>query len=356
MVFEDGLLTFSQNDPMPDPQIPFRTEKLSSEEIRSLRWRMILVWLIAALMISLISYFASIMSLGTWGMRIPLILFAVFFFGILIFIIAVHTVNAFRTEKRVYSGRITDKKTEASRMRNSHLSESYYVSLDGHWFRVELNTFSHAHVGDEVEISTFGKGQVLSIERKSGQPIVSENSQQLPKQTNIYGSFPDYSEKLSESEAAILKKALLRAIFLRVFAGFVGAYISYFILSIVVVFTFIAAGTDALIYIFYAVWLLVIGGFLWLNLKTIRLVRDILGGEKQIVSEPIIDLVHSTHRKPGPNSIVTTTYYSAEQFYYIQTDRSWLRTDEETFQKVVVGKSLKLHRGPKSRVILRIEP
>lgn len=341
---------------MPDPQIPFRTEKLSSAEIRLLRWRMVFVWLIAALMIIVVGYSASIMSFDAWGMQIPLILFAVFFFGILIFIVAVHTVNAFRTEKRVYSGRITDKKTEASRMRNSQLNESYYVSLDGHWFRVALGSFSHAHVGDEVEISTFGRGQVFTIERKLNNTIVLDGVQQLPKQTDIYASFPNFREKLSESESTVLRKALWKAIFLRGVVGFVGAYISYFVLSMMVLFIFIAAGTNALFYIFYAVWLLVIGGFIWLNQKTIRLVRDIFGGEKEVVSEPVIDLIHSTHRKPGPNSIIQGTYQGARQYYYIQTDRSWLRTDEETFKNAAVGKSLQIHRAPKSKVILRIEP
>lgn len=92
--------------------------------------------------------------------------------------------------------------------------------------------------------------------------------------------------------------------------------------------------------------------FAAVNLKTLWLVRDLVRGEKEVVTETIADLVRSTHYKPGPNSIVQKGYYSNKDYFYIRTVHHWLPVDKALFDAARTGAPLHIHKGKRSKVIL----
>lgn len=342
----------------PDRRLSYRTEKLSPQEIRKLRLRMISVWIFGISIAGFSCYFIFGSLMSETHMKTPLILFSVFFYGILFFILTVHTVNAFRTEKRIYTGLITDKKTQASTMRNSSLNEHYSIALDGEWFGLELQYFQKVHTGDEVEIHTFGAKQVFNVVKLSGPTIHTEEKSVLHKETDLYLEFPGMDEKLTETDRALLWKSLLQAFLLRGVAGLCGAYVLYEVLAFAIVITMLfglkGAKREYLVFIHYAAMSLSALAFLLVNRKTFRLMRDYAGDKKLVKVETIVDLVQSTHRKPGPNSIVSGNYNSEAAYFYIQTENHWLMVDEMLFRAAKAGDKLKIHLGPRSKTILRL--
>ena len=131
------------------------------------------------------------------GTSIGLIIFSIFFYGILVFIVGNSFFQIFQTQKRVYSGVITDKKTEvstfgmaASDYNNNRSAESFYIFLNNKKFAVSTVLFNQCKVNDEVDIIVLKNDEVLYIINKN--PIkenkIFENKRIINNPEDLFSS------------------------------------------------------------------------------------------------------------------------------------------------------------------------
>lgn len=328
-----------------------KEEALSPQEKRKLIRQLILLWLIAIGMAVGVTYFFFFFRVDVNSeMNIPLTIFSVFFFGILAFIVYSHTRNAFATTKTVFSGVVLEKKTMASAAKNTSLQERFSVNLSGKWFGVEFQFFRAMQVGEEYQIHCLREDHVFDIRKISG--VSLKNKKRFSSQS--YGSTP-VRERISEEQKKVVKAVFWKAILWRTVVGGIVAYISFYIIFVFALILFGTNGVDILTTIFYGTIGLVGAVFLLINRKTFRLYRDLISNEVVLVDEVVIDKIQSTHRKPSPNSIVTTRKnYDMDdlRFQYIQTENYWIPVTKTQFDKIESGATITLEVAPHSKIIL----
>lgn len=325
-----------------------RMEKLTQQEIFLLRKRMVFVWIFAIFIGAIAAQF--LFSDMFSDMRVPLMIFSIFFFGILIFIVFIHTKNAFQTNTIIYSGKVTKKKTEASRMKNSQLNETFHMAVEGKWFEVEMAYFQKVHVGDLVEVFTLGKQRIFKVERKMDENFSDTEHIKL----DVYSAVAEFTEGLSPENKKILGNGILKALLLRIILGGIMCYFTCGMLLVVLY--LLHLNGPYFLYGYYGIWIFIIVSFLAINMKTIRLIVDYLSGEKKVMIDKVIDLVKSTHHKNSPHSISTTyrSGYETRMLCYVQTAKFWLPVREELYDQLIVGQAVEIHLGKRSELVLEV--
>lgn len=321
---------------------------LTNKDKRKLRRDVFVVWGVALLMMSFFIYFFWFFGGISTSMRVPLLIFSVFFLGILAFIVFSHTRNAFQTEKTVYTGILEEKITEAARGKNSQMQEYYYFQVSGRRFGVSMNFFLRFHVGMKISVHCIRGNAVFSV----------TSDEKEPRQTTSNPSaFPDAGriETMSESDRKTMFNAFLKALLFRGLLGGIGFRIIYSILLLAII---ILSWGDSFLFQLYYYCAIILCVLSWtlLNRKTFRLFLDWQGKEIRVWEETILDKMESTHFKPGPQSIVTTRYQrnGENTYFYIQTERFWLRVDRSIFEAKKTGERIYVSGSPRQKLVLSV--
>lgn len=355
---------------MERKKLPYRVEELSAAEKSTLKKRFIGVFIVGLFMGSFILFIMSFFHRdGSFG-AIPVI-FEIFFFGILIFIVAVHGSNAFQKTKKVYTGIITDKYSQASKSRNSSSNITYFVQLDDVEFSIDGMVYDRCHKGDKVELYQLKSGNIFDAKTLEKAAILeSHESAQETKTQRIEKPeverprnyihqevtfYPASDDKMTQDEVKIIKGKFIRALIFRTVLGFFAGYILFFIIFIVALLVF-----DKVSSMLYVVWIIIAFVsfvYLWLNRRTYLLFRDLM--EKRVIyeTEKVVDVERSNMPKPSKHSIVTYQGYTyrMDLFFYVQTEKHWTQITQELYETLHTGEAIRFKSAKYSKLVFDIK-
>lgn len=342
-------------------QVIVTREKLTKEEKASLFKTMIGVWVFGVIMFCILTYFFFFFnSHSEFNEPTLLLLFPLFFYAVLVFIVFSHTRNAFQKSKTVYSGIITDKKSRAQQGgRDSSIRQSYRICLGDKEFDVDQAIFAKLKVGNHAKLHCLRKTAVFKADvvnagdGKMFHPLVSDLA-------NYKHFAPSYSlldlMPFSSADTALIRRKLFGSIIFRAVLCFGVLAVVYFVAFIFLIMNvptneilltralnFLLLGALAIVYIF-------------INVKTWKLLRDLLDAQKYRLTEEIIDKISSNAKKPSPNSVVVTNSYTPNQmrFFYLQTRSFWLPVSEFEFSTAHTGKLVDIAVAKNSKAVLGI--
>lgn len=342
-------------------EIVVATEDLTAGEKSVLFKRMLGVWVVGILMAAFLTYlFFFTGNSNEFDKPSFLLIFPLLFYAVLGFIVYSHTKNAFQKTKSVYTGIITDKRTKTSQINSkSSVRQSYEVCLINTWFNIDQPYYSQVKVGNKVKLHCLDKTVIFKVDVLSDvdnqilhavKPDASK--QQVAKQNFSLLNFMPFNAE----DRNIINNKLISAVIYRVILGLALAVGVYFI---VFLFFIIGVKTDNLmIYQVFIFGLIAFCALIYLfrNIKTWKLFRDLLDAQKYNVTEEIIDKVSSSNRKPGPNSVVVVNGNTASysRYFYLQTQSFWLPVSEAKYVATEVGESYTVELAKNSKTVLSV--
>lgn len=347
-------------------ELPYRTENLSKAEKSKLLKRFWLVLAVAILMSGFIVFLISFFQKdGSFG-YVPII-FEIFFFGILLFIVIVHGLNAFQVTKKIYTGIITDKYAQSTKFRNSSQQITHYIQLDDVEFSIDQFLYDKCHKGDKVELHVLGKGRIFEVAplekaiqtplRENYRNAVTEETQTERKRNHIREGgvfYPDTESLMTADELKTIRQRLVKAVVFRTVLGAFAAYIVFMIILFFLLFT--KNILENITNLYWPLVILVVLLFLWLNRKTYRLLRDLM--EKKVIfeAETVLDLERSNMPKPSQHSIVTYQGYTyrSDLFFYIKTEKHWTEISQELYEMLQAGDKVYFKLSKNARIVLNV--
>ena len=284
------------------------------------------------------------------------------FFGlVLLVIVGISLGAALETEKRTRTGVVTDKRLEAHPGRNR--TTSYYLSLDGAERSVELWVWQQVRVGQRVAIhSTARLDSVFRVEvlddpgaaldaAAAGEAAPDAAAPPVPLQLDQLPSVAP----LTPADHALLQ-AHLRVTGIRRAAG--GLLLGGVVWAAVVVgwlfvrAAFADADLDRPVLVRLAP-LLVVFVISVVNLRTVALIRDALGGTRRAAGEGVLDVLHSNTRLLSPTAMLTGPGLSGD-FAWVQTTRRWLPVPKAVAAGLQRGSVVEVVTAQASGVVLEV--
>ena len=343
---------------MNEQRLPLSEQEKT--ELKTTRNGSAFVAVLMFLIIVAVAYFALDMMDGAFFWIF--LFFILFFLLVLGIIVYTHVSNSNQREKIVFTGKVTDKKTDTSRMRGSSLEEYYAVQLDNQdWFTVGQPQFDKLHNGDNVSLHCLRSRYVFRVEviaaAEEERIHIHHRRVHDQQQRNAVSYSSSSSSSLTKEEKDTLRSAFFRAAFLRGVAGFIGCYVLYYVVVIVGMLLIPEKYYSFISVLIYGAYFISIGLFVLMNRKTIRLLRDLNSEQKVVAEEVLVDKIRSNTLKPGPHSVMTTQNYGPDTvfFYYFQTKNSWLRVEKETFERFETGDTIRIVASKRAKLFLGVE-
>lgn len=318
-----------------------------SELNRSFRWTLLISLVMISLLLG-VTYFST--SAGFSGISIAIAVFDVFFIAVLGFILRTKYTSAKGKQKTVIVGRVSIKRTETSRGRNSNLNEFYYVVVGTRSFNLQLNQFNIARRGHLVELHVVA-GHVFKV-------VDLGNPTPLNKHFSSFET-TSFEASMTHEDKQVVYAKLKRLALNRVLIGGIGFYILYWIVMVfsVILLSVSDSKFSQFVVVIYGVRIALIGIYGWINLKTIRVLLDYFKGEKEVVFERVVDAIESNYSKTTVNSIVSRSISEDwdQKYYYLQSQHHWLPVDEAIYAAVGSDEAIEIEMAKYSRLVLRIK-
>ncbi len=339
-------------------QIESATVELSKEEKAELFNNMVVMWIVGVLMVAFITFLVFGTGDGSFEVPMPLWIFAFLFYALLAYIIYAHTKNAGRKTKTVITGIITQKITIAPKInRIATTRQTFKICLFDTWFIVQQPIYAKVNIGDKVDLHCLDKNVVLKAE------VLSTADEAILQAMKPYLAQKDRKENtlslldlmlFTPDDHKIIREKLLYALIYKVGRGILISVTCFFLILLFVLLSFGSADRVVFQVISYSLIVVLVIIFLYLNIPTWKLFRDILYAQKYKVVEEVIDKVFSTNKLTGPHSveIVNGDHSKFPRNHYLQTASFWLPVSESDYQTPNVGDLVEVTLAKHSKTIL----
>lgn len=329
---------------MSKENLTYRDEKITFQEKKTLVFRFIGVLIFGGL-IGAVAFYFLFLSNDFKGFGAVLIVFAIFFFGILALILFIHGRNAFQSQKRIYSGTITDKTEITTKFRNSMGQSTYRISLDGEEFAIDLMFYNKVHKGQKVELHCLKGNTIFFVKELSLSENVFSGLETTALETN----------NLNPAYSAILKKYLLRAILFRTILLLLPLVLLYFIGIVTII--LVVKDSQLTITLFRVLLFVLALIYVLFNKRVVFILLDLNQNIQLEKIEQVIDLQKSNLPKPSKNSVRTYQgyWYRNDVFYYIQTQNHWLNTNEAFYNSLNANDEVKITLAKHSKIVLELQ-
>jgi hypothetical protein len=333
-----------------------RREPLTLDDRRLLRRRALFVLPVGALIGA-----AAVWMLGWGAAELPVgvrAAFGVFFGGLLLFIVGVHTGSVFEREKLVRRGVVTGKRVgvigPTTSSSSSRTSPNYYVSLDGDELMVEQWVFSRVHTGQTVDLLYTARLRNLFDVAVIAEPAPTESP--VATVAQYVAVEPPHEEALTTADRGVLRGQLLRAVVRRGIGGLVAGGLVWVVCLLGWVLARpLLADHDALDLLVVNKLGPVLGllVFVALNRRTGRIVGDLFGGRASVRTEVVRDVIRSNTPLLSPTTVLSGTGL-AGNYAWVQTETRWVQCEGGLAGELVSGDPIRIVSAPRSGTVLAV--